>query len=278
MATHDLKKLHGPIQIRLSNPEEQFISLDGKSEKVNQGEVVYADHEQVIGRFSKQCKQTMTTNDSTDLLFVAFGNSEVSNEKMDIAVKEACELIIKYNGGSYRLIGHTIPKFPLQLRVGKIIEVNNHPQADSLYLLKVDFTSSSGEKNNSGTEIKQVVAGLKKYLSTEDLLNRKAVFCMNIKPAKIRGETSEAMVLAPDDGIHVTLIDAEKTPVGEVVHFQGLESASGQITFEEFTQLVMQVQNVDAHGKGKIMFEGKKLSSKGEDLTASGVKEGARVR
>jgi len=264
MATHDLHKLDGPIEIRLSADGEQFFSLDGKTEKLNGGEVIYSNKGKVIGRFSKQCKQTITTDDSTELVLVAFGNSEVSDEKMDKAVKEACELIIKFNGGSYRLIGLDFPKFPLQLRVGKIIEVKDHPQADSLYLLKVDLGPELGKK--------QVVAGLKKHLDKGQLLDRKAVFCTNIKPAKIRGEVSEVMVLAPDDSIQVTLIDAEKSKLGAEATFQGLSAGRSPITFEQFTQLVMTAKD------GKVWFEGKKLSTAVEDLVAAGVKDGARVK
>jgi len=154
--------------------------------------------------------------------------------------------------------------FPLQLRVGKIIEVKDHPQADSLYMLKVDLGPELGKK--------QVVAGLKKHLDKGQLLDRKAVFCTNIKPAKIRGELSEVMVLAPDDGIQVTLIDAEKSKLGAEATFQGLSASTSPILFEQFTQLVMTVKD------GKVWFEGKKLSTAVEDLLAAGVKDGARVK
>ncbi|MBI2112923.1 methionine--tRNA ligase [Candidatus Woesearchaeota archaeon] len=275
MATHDLRRIEGKIEVRFSTKDEHFISLDGTQEKLSEGEVIYADAHKIIGRFSKQCKQTITTSESKEIILVAFGNAFISDADMDKVIEQTCQRIIKFNGGSYKVLPTMKPPtFPLQMHVGKIIEVKDHPQADSLYLLKVDL----GEKSSGGLGIKQVVAGLKKFLSKEDLLNRKAVFCTNIKPAKIRGELSEVMVMAPDDGVHVTLIDADRTPLGEEVHFSGLESGKQEITFEEFTQLVMEVHEVDAHGKGKVFFEGKKLSSKVEDMVVSGVKEGSRVK
>ena len=48
----------------------------------------------------------------------------------------------------------------LDLRVGKILEVENHPNADKLLVIKVDI----GEESP-----RTIVAGLKKYYSLEDL-------------------------------------------------------------------------------------------------------------
>lgn len=78
----------------------------------------------------------------------------------------------------------------LDLRVGKILEIENHPNADKLYLLKVDL----GEENP-----RQIVAGLKPYYKREQLLNKKAIFVANLEPAIIRGIKSNGMILAVDD-------------------------------------------------------------------------------
>ena len=72
--------------------------------------------------------------------------------------------------------------------VGEIIDVKNHPNADKLYLLKIDLK----------TEVRQVVAGLKKFYTKEELLNKKIVMVANLKPAKLRGEVSEGMLLAAE--------------------------------------------------------------------------------
>ncbi len=154
-------------------------------------------------------------------------------------------------------------KFPLQLLVGQIKAVKEHPHADSLYLLKVDFGAKQG--------IKQVVAGLRKHFSAKDLLNQKAVFCVNLKPAKIRGELSEAMVLVADDHENVSLLSVSKTELGEEAKFVGMENQASEITFEEFKKLVLMVKDNNIH------FEGKKLGTKMEDVLVRGVKEGAGV-
>lgn len=159
----------------------------------------------------------------------------------------------------------TSSRFPLRMMAGKIREVKDHPNADSLYLMKVDFGSQSG------FGVKQVVAGLKKHFKKEDLLGRKAVFCLNLKPAKLRGEISEAMVFAADDGEKVALLEVPKTPIGEEVHFEGTESNQAEITFDEFKLLKLEVFG------GKVFCNGKKLVSKLEDVSVKGVKEGTRI-
>ncbi|MDO8510750.1 MAG: hypothetical protein Q7S55_01140 [Nanoarchaeota archaeon] len=153
--------------------------------------------------------------------------------------------------------------FPLRLTVGKILEVKDHPNADSLYLLKVDL-GQLGKK--------QVVAGLKKHFRKEDLTGRKAVFVANMKPAKLRGEMSEAMVLAADDGARVGLLEVEKMNPGEEVHFEGTENSHQEITFDEFIKINMAVQ------AGHVFYSGKKLISPLEEVRVHGVNDGAKVR
>ncbi len=155
-------------------------------------------------------------------------------------------------------------KFPLSMVVGQIKEVKDHPNADTLYLMKVDLGKEIG--------LKQVVAGLKKYFSKNDLLNRKAVFVVNLKPAKLRGEMSEAMILAADDGARVGLLDVAKTGIGEEVCFLGLENSAKEIAFEEFLKLKMEVI------AGEVFYNRKKLASKVESISVKGVKDKAQVR
>lgn len=74
----------------------------------------------------------------------------------------------------------------LDIRVGKIISVEKHPDADSLYLEKIDV----GEP-----EPRTVVSGLVAYVSQEDLQDRLVLVLCNLKPQKMRGIESQAMLL-----------------------------------------------------------------------------------
>ncbi|KAK9957306.1 hypothetical protein ABG768_011565 [Culter alburnus] len=74
----------------------------------------------------------------------------------------------------------------LDIRVGKVISVEKHPDADSLYLEKIDV----GEE-----QPRTVVSGLVAYISQEQLQDRLVVLLCNLKPQKMRGIESQAMLL-----------------------------------------------------------------------------------
>uniref|UniRef100_A0A9L0R8K1 Aminoacyl tRNA synthetase complex interacting multifunctional protein 1 n=2 Tax=Equus TaxID=9789 RepID=A0A9L0R8K1_HORSE len=90
----------------------------------------------------------------------------------------------------------------LDLRIGCIITAKKHPDADSLYVEEVDV----GE-----TAPRTVVSGLVNHVPLEQLQNRMVILLCNLKPARMRGVLSQAMVmcasspekveiLAPPDG------------------------------------------------------------------------------
>lgn len=74
----------------------------------------------------------------------------------------------------------------IEMKVGKILEVERIPKTDKLYKLQVDI----GEEKP-----RQVITGLVPYYSEEELQDRKIIVLTNLEPAKFKGETSEAMLL-----------------------------------------------------------------------------------
>jgi methionyl-tRNA synthetase len=88
----------------------------------------------------------------------------------------------------------------LELCIGKIIEVDDHPNADKLFVLKVDV----------GNEIRTLVAGIKQNYSKEELMGKYVVVLVNLEPKKLRGIESEGMLLAADDGKEVSLLTIDK--------------------------------------------------------------------
>lgn len=88
----------------------------------------------------------------------------------------------------------------IDLRVAKIIDVQDHPKADKLYILKVDL----------GDEIRQLVAGIKNHYKKEELINKKIIIIANLKPAVLRGFESKGMMLAADDGNNVVIVTIDK--------------------------------------------------------------------
>ncbi len=74
----------------------------------------------------------------------------------------------------------------LDFRVGKIVKCEKHPDADSLYVEQIDF----GE----GGKLRTVCSGLVKFIPLDKMQNRMIVGLCNLKPTKLRGTLSEAMV------------------------------------------------------------------------------------
>jgi methionyl-tRNA synthetase len=96
----------------------------------------------------------------------------------------------------------------LELRIAEVKEVTDHPNADKLYVLKVD----------AGGEERQLVAGLKPHIPPEKLLGKKIVIVANLQPATLRGIESHGMLLAAQHEEHVTIIvPDEDLPPGAIV-------------------------------------------------------------
>lgn len=101
----------------------------------------------------------------------------------------------------------------LDMRVGKIIEVSRHPDADSLYLEKIDC----GEEKP-----RTVVSGLVKFVPIEEMQNRMVIVLCNLKPAKMRGITSEAMVMCASTPEKVEIMEPPANAVpGDLVSCDG---------------------------------------------------------
>ncbi len=77
----------------------------------------------------------------------------------------------------------------LDIRVAEILEAEEIEGADDLLKLEVDV----------GDEERQVVAGVKQFYSTDDLVGRRVVVLANMKPSEIFGVESQAMLLAAGD-------------------------------------------------------------------------------
>lgn len=123
----------------------------------------------------------------------------------------------------------------LHLKVGKIIEIERHPEADKLYIEKVDMGNG---------EIRQIVSGLVPYYKEEELLNKKIILAYNLKPAKFRGTESQGMLLAAEtkkrETVEVISPDCE---IGETVSIDGAKINDKEITIDEFFSVPMDVNN-----------------------------------
>ncbi|MCL5782378.1 MAG: methionine--tRNA ligase [Candidatus Thermoplasmatota archaeon] len=126
----------------------------------------------------------------------------------------------------------------LDLRIGQIKEVNNHSNADKLYVLKVDL----------GYREAQIVAGLRNYYTPDELVGMKIVVVDNLKWAKLRGEESQGMLLAADDGETVSVLtpaDSAASTGGQVRIGNLGYNSSGKIDMEQILKMKLQVEEND---------------------------------
>jgi len=158
-------------------------------------------------------------------------------------------------------------EFPADLRVAKVVDVKDHPDAGKLYVLKVDL----------GGEQRQLVAGLKAYIPRENILDKKIIVVCNLKPAKLRGVESNGMLLAAEDKNKVVLLEAPDSDPGDEVTLKGIanEKPFRELTIDEFFQLSFKVDE-ESH----VLCENfkKRLKSPLEFVVAKGVSAGAKVR
>ena len=67
----------------------------------------------------------------------------------------------------------------VELRVGRMVSVERHPNAEKLYVEKVDF----GPNETGEVVLKTVVSGLVPYFKEEEMQGRLCVFVTNLKAA-----------------------------------------------------------------------------------------------
>eukprot|EP01004_Peranema_trichophorum_P007578 NODE_6354_length_895_cov_34.914508_g5762_i0.p1 GENE.NODE_6354_length_895_cov_34.914508_g5762_i0~~NODE_6354_length_895_cov_34.914508_g5762_i0.p1 ORF type:complete len:246 (-),score=81.08 NODE_6354_length_895_cov_34.914508_g5762_i0:156-839(-) len=103
------------------------------------------------------------------------------------------------------------------IRVGRIVSVEKHPNADSLYLEQIDV----GEEKP-----RQIVSGLVKYIPIDQMQNAMVLVMCNLKPAPLREVMSFGMVLCAsnEDKTQLELVPVpEGAKAGDRVTFPGLK-------------------------------------------------------
>lgn len=140
---------------------------------------------------------------------------EAASAEMEISVKEPqvqaeASKAAKpaAEGGQDNLID--ISEFAkLELVVARVISAEKHPNADKLLKLKVD----------TGDGQRQIVAGIAKHYRPEELVGRNVIIVANLKPAVLRGERSEGMLLAAtsaDGTLEIVSVSGQIAPGSRV--------------------------------------------------------------
>ncbi len=126
----------------------------------------------------------------------------------------------------------------VDLRVGRVLEIGDHPDADKLYVMKVDV----GE-----AEPRTIIAGLKAHYPSVSLIGKNLVIVCNLKPVKLRGILSQGMMMAADkDDVVSFLTPITDADPGERVTGHLVEEVDPihEMTIDEFFTIPMVVRKI----------------------------------
>ena len=88
----------------------------------------------------------------------------------------------------------------LEIKIARIQEVSPHPNADRLYVLKIDLGDSQ----------RQIVAGIRASYKPEELTGKQIAVIVNLEPAVIRGVESQGMLLAASDDTGIAILTPQR--------------------------------------------------------------------
>jgi methionyl-tRNA synthetase len=138
---------------------------------------------------------------------------------------------------------------PLDLRVARVRQAREHPNADRLLVLDIELAE----------EERQLVAGIRGHYELGELEGKHIVVVANLAPAKLRGEKSQGMLLAAQQDDRLGLLLAPAAAPGTPLRTAGGgEPGPGKITIDEFF-----AHEIQAEG-GSVTLDGEPLT--GADL------------
>jgi len=162
-------------------------------------------------------------------------------------------------------IGVVEPFEKLDLRVAEVMNVEEVPEAEKLYKLKL---------NVGKLGFRQIVAGVKQHYKPTELKGKRIVIIANLKPAKIRGAPSQGMLLAAEDKAgKVGILRVDETEPGKDVFIVGIEKKPVQnLDISEFIKITLETRGNSVYYKDKF------LQTYKEKVHVERAGEGGRVR
>lgn len=149
----------------------------------------------------------------------------------------------------------------LDIRVGKILSVEEHPHAPHLYVEKVDI--GEGEPLT-------ICSALKKHYQADELSGKKVLVLKNLPTADFKGVASQGMILVCQKNKKLELFTDDAWSVGERLLAEGqkAEELPQDISFDDFCQLELTVK------EHKAYFKSMPLSLAGKALMTTRVVNG----
>lgn len=151
----------------------------------------------------------------------------------------------------------------LNIQVGLIRKAWKHPSADSLLVEEIDV----GED-----KVRQVVSGLAKFCSPEDLTNRLVALITNVKPGKLRDVMSQGLVLcasSEDHSVVEPLLPPAGAKPGERVSFSGIEGKPEDVLNPKKKQLEKITPGLYTDENGVATYKGIQFMTSAGPCTSS---------
>ena len=160
-----------------------------------------------LTKFGNYVSGTKVT-DAPEILFARLDINEIMPKVEEIRAKQRAQAGVTEEPQAEA--GIDVEKKPeisiddfmkIQLRVGEILKCEEVPKSKKLLCSQVKI----------GSEVKQIVSGIKQHYSAEEMVGKKVVVVANLKPAKLAGVLSEGMLLcAEDEEGNLSLLTPEK--------------------------------------------------------------------
>lgn len=160
-----------------------------------------------LTKFGNYVSGTKVT-DAPEILFARLDINEIMPKVEEIRAKQRAQAGVTEEPQAEA--GIDVEKKPeisiddfmkVQLRVGEILKCEEVPKSKKLLCSQVKI----------GSEVKQIVSGIKQHYSAEEMVGKKVVVVTNLKPAKLAGVLSEGMLLCAEDAEgNLSLLTLEK--------------------------------------------------------------------
>ncbi|KAL5720822.1 hypothetical protein ACHQM5_013453 [Ranunculus cassubicifolius] len=223
-------------------------TIDSNSKKSDKSE---AGSNTVNSNKSEAVTNTNTESTSKSEADSASKKSVVLKEKKKAPVKDVIE---KETELSVSL---------LNIQVGLIRKAWKHPSADSLLVEEIELGDGV---------VRQVVSGLAKYCSPDDLTNRRVALITNVKPGKLRDVASSGLVLCAsnaDQTVVEPILPPEGAKIGERVSFSGHDGKPEDVLNPKKKQLEKITPNLRTDDKGVATFKGVAFMTSAGPCTSS---------
>lgn len=145
--------------------------------------------------------------------------------------------------------------------MGQIVECRRHSNAEKLYVSQVRMGLSGDTGLEHGDRILQICSGLVNFIPIDKMTGRNVVVLENLKASKMRGEVSEAMLLAaekmkegtPEETEVELVTPPDGTELGERLQFENYESSEAPPRLKSKAWLDIQLR-LATNSRGEVIF------------------------